>query len=584
MSPEAYGELLFSSDLSQAKLGDHVTEVLLRVPAWVTAITVSDKAEDSNFQGALLRAYARDLTCLSGSRFAPLSGSTIVCKNEPVQLCKTEVVLTNYVVLRGRYQSIAVQLYGKPLKKPAPDPAEDETGVAAGAPPGQDPWSLALDSHELNPAPPPVLPRSGALPLAALPPRAVHAVTEAVGYYDEVRRYPGHILRHPPGARLRRMRSVADAVLATLNGSASGQQDFLLRPGRAHGAGSAAEWQWQAVERSAVDMAVAWCGLLAQQRCAAPLLMEVAMAGLDAALLLAACPHTAPLFLAKGGAVIVLDVLSIASPAPRLVKAGVALCELLTLSAGPLALESLMRAYTPVAIRPPPVLLPGSQPPPPPARPRLGPGVGTGADAEGPDAEEEAEEDQGDTEDGEGEGAARGRPRVKHEAATEDEDEEPGGSGVADEEKDGGGQGDGSRSPEGARGDADLPNGEVKAGNSPEAERGEGEEGLGGDTGEGGSAGRGSDKEESRSEGGSECGGHSDREGGREGGGGKQEGASAGGDDGASGEGGQAEVRPRVPSTPRGIQAGRLRSGGRVITVAGASGRVETAGLAVGAW
>ncbi len=202
---------------------------------------------------------------------------------------------------------------------------------------------------------PPAL--AGALPLRHLPPDFISALEVAAGYWQEVGRSHGKICRNPVRGRDKPVRRAAAAIAAAVAGGwpaggsalvpgslkqctcaawlavckrghrtkmcagkcrcgqiAAGQQGsaqhccMLSHAGDADALRQLATGSRRAavlpaeLEATAVDMAVAWCNLLAHDRSATPGEVNVGLAGLAAAVVLAAGQHTALHFLCKDGA------------------------------------------------------------------------------------------------------------------------------------------------------------------------------------------------------------------------------------------------------------------------------------------
>ncbi|KAK9829627.1 hypothetical protein WJX72_006957 [[Myrmecia] bisecta] len=114
MAVKAHKEVqLFKRVLTHDKFGDHVEEVRFEGPICLTGVKVGAAPGSAAQTGgsAHVSVFARDLSTLASARFAclteqcslPASGTKAV---------RLEPVFTDQVVLRGRYQTLPVALYG----------------------------------------------------------------------------------------------------------------------------------------------------------------------------------------------------------------------------------------------------------------------------------------------------------------------------------------------------------------------------------------------------------------------------------------------------------------------------------------
>ncbi len=167
-----------------------------------------------------MQAYARDLTCSQAARYAPLLPSTLSCAAGAAASMATRAVLTDHVVVRGRYSKLTMTVMGVPEHDG--DAAADRRAAATrprrpdqrggdtqqqqqGAPAASDSaaWVMpALPSHAhlVQPTravgssadapgkPPRGLQLDGVvqLPLAQLPTACRQALTLALDYFTKV--------------------------------------------------------------------------------------------------------------------------------------------------------------------------------------------------------------------------------------------------------------------------------------------------------------------------------------------------------------------------------------------------------------
>eukprot|EP00198_Chlamydomonas_reinhardtii_P009184 XP_001698521.1 predicted protein [Chlamydomonas reinhardtii] len=298
--------LLFSRKFTKEKAGDHVNEVTFDFPVTVTRIVLSDPdGEAAAAAGAaggeaakppqppLLRAFARDLAHPSSCRFAALYASNMSVGGEQggsSSSFATEPVVTDHVILRGRYTSVSVQLYGRTDQDPLAAPAEAGSEEA-----GKRTWP----EGSMAPAPDLMPPGSSLLPLEGVPPALLSALRQAAEYFKEVGRSHSRISGNPPAGRLAPLMAAAKALLAG---------------GR--------------------------CNRLEE--------VNVGVAGVAAAVLLAVCAPTAPLLLAAGGAGHVMAALRLPHPPADLVRLAVAVADGLTLTCpGPAAEAGKLAAAAP---------------------------------------------------------------------------------------------------------------------------------------------------------------------------------------------------------------------------------------------
>jgi hypothetical protein len=367
-------------------------------PVAITGVAVSVPA-DGQQQQAVVKAWARDLGALSAGRFAPLlagdnnltcaAGANaaqaaaaevrvcvrFVCEQQlawqgtnpkavssvqphrlittplhnPPLLSRAQLFATNHVLVRGRYRSIDLTVYGTnwaAVPGQAALSAEqaglgDVTGALAAplalAPAGDDvkqegqdgggEGATAAEEAEAAPSPPPLLfdpsTSPAAVPFAALPPQLSALLLGAVLYYRCVQLRLKAIEAQPPGERLRGVMAAADAVLSSLRGDEAPLAAIFSTPaarllpggsapiappawtgggggGRGNTAAAALRWD-AAAEVDALEMAAAWSELLLSPRTQQPLALEVAVAGLTAGVLLASSPATAAKLLAPVG-------------------------------------------------------------------------------------------------------------------------------------------------------------------------------------------------------------------------------------------------------------------------------------------
>ncbi|KAF5835376.1 hypothetical protein DUNSADRAFT_7503 [Dunaliella salina] len=278
---------------------DQVDEVKLELPASVTQLLVtSTKLEASSAAGGpcSLRVFARDLNSLQAARFAPLVANSLVCELGKAVACPTEVVLTDHVIVRGRYSCLQLTLMGY-LEHDGADMVAHRSK------------QKVLDE--------------GGMPLPQL---------------AEVR---GHVQREPPGNMLRPLMTSAYDVCAMLQGNQLVQE----RSGKFMPAVEAPDPDWT---RDVVHMAMTWCGLApAFNKNSVPVEMAVGMAGLGAALLLCNAPATCAAFIAQGGLHAIIDVLQMPNPPSNMVRLAACVCEAIISTAGPLGCEVLLGWWVP---------------------------------------------------------------------------------------------------------------------------------------------------------------------------------------------------------------------------------------------
>ncbi|GIL89180.1 hypothetical protein Vretifemale_16987, partial [Volvox reticuliferus] len=481
--------LLFSRSLIKDKPGDHISEVRFGSPVTLTRIVMGcpAPASDSKQQqplAPLLRAFARDLLHPGAARYAPLCPNNLSVTVGMSSSFMTEVVVTDHVILRGRYTSVEVQLYGRADYDQAAVVTLAVSGAAASGHPmapedvellrqqqqrrqqqlgpsgatatrggsctvtspgakrqrlSQAPMSVPLglgktaeadecglgfragtgghggDKEDreaglkrsssdvaLLPAPQLIPPGSSLLPLDHVPPALMAALRSAAEYYGEVGRSHGRIAMNPPMGRLGPVMAAAKHVCRALAGQTSDLEMTLATP-PPRDVPLLAPGELE----SLCDMACEWCLLLASGRSSKLEEVNVGMAGVASAVLLAICTPSAPLLMAMGAAGQVVRALCLPNPPADLVRLAVACFDALTLTCPAPAAEVLLAKY---------------RPPPPQPVLRVGNDVAVGAE-EGPTATPEVkvmrEANGAMTGQPEGEmGASRGHPNGSHQVAT----------------------------------------------------------------------------------------------------------------------------------------------------------------------
>jgi hypothetical protein len=224
-------QLTLSSTLPHLFHHPSTIQVKLDVPAIITHVQLSDGSTGiAGRTPPLLKLFARDLCTCSAARFAPLCSSTISCAEASTSTFRTEPVLTDHVVIRGRYTNVSIVLLGTldHDRRSQGDFADDKhqlfetTKVKLGS----RALSAAVAAAAAAPVPPslPLLGAGasvvacGSLPLPVLPAAFARALQTSLQYYGEVRRSHKQILANPPGHRLKQLRLIADAVCEALQG------------------------------------------------------------------------------------------------------------------------------------------------------------------------------------------------------------------------------------------------------------------------------------------------------------------------------------------------------------------------------
>lgn len=138
-------------------------------------------------------------------------------------LSATQALITDHVVVRGRYTNVTVSLLGH-RACPLADAGVLAQAAAAAALP--DPFALlpaAEDAPMASSAStlPLALPQTGPLPLVAVPQSFAAALDEALSYFRTVGASPARISDGQPPAWCRELRTAADAISAALAGAFS---------------------------------------------------------------------------------------------------------------------------------------------------------------------------------------------------------------------------------------------------------------------------------------------------------------------------------------------------------------------------
>ncbi|KXZ41982.1 hypothetical protein GPECTOR_230g517 [Gonium pectorale] len=389
------------------------SQVRFNNPVTVTRIVLSAPASGPGGQqqhsAPLLRVFARDLQHPSSCRFAPLCPSNLSVGPGQSSSFASEAVVTDHVILRGRYTAVDVRLYGRadhdpaavvaaaiasvsasaqpqdakelqelrqqqqhlqaaaaaaglkgagvgssaqPAKRPrllqapialplrVPQPVEDSVPTAAAVGEEQKERApRAWPEGALAPAPQLLPPGAALLPLESVPPALLSALRCASDYYGVVMCSHSRIAAHPPADRLAPVMAAAKHVGRALAGWGwlTGDLEMLLASPPPPDFAPLARGELE----SLVEIASEWCLLLASGRSTRLEDLDVGLAGVACAVLLAVCAPAAPLLMAMGtgGAVAgVVRALCLANPPADLVRLAVACFDGLTLTCpGPAA-------------------------------------------------------------------------------------------------------------------------------------------------------------------------------------------------------------------------------------------------------
>lgn len=253
--------------------------------------------------------------------------------------------ITDRIVLRGRYQTVPIAVYGYAL-----------SNVAAGAPQQPSPAGIPLaDALRRLPAAGGHVSAAAAAattgpglaagpPFQELPAHAAHALQQLVAYWRAVGMSERAMAAQPPPAvAMQAAVAAANFMCDTLLTAGAQQGTAAADTQRQEGLAPTPEWV-----PAAVDMAVGWCALLgagASGRTAHAL--ECGAAGLAAAVLLCSTPASAALFLSRHGAVLLADVLTMPRAPAALTRHALAACLLSTLSCGALGCEAVLGWWRP---------------------------------------------------------------------------------------------------------------------------------------------------------------------------------------------------------------------------------------------
>lgn len=268
--------------------------------------------------------------------------------------------ITDRLVLRGRYQTVPIAVYGYAL-----------SAVAAGAEEPSVPTISIAHALRRLPAGGGLKWRGGSLedaagsgpPFHELPPHAAHALQQLVSYWRSVGVSERLMAQNPPpaaalAAALAAANFMCDTLLcatqahpeapAALTAAQQQQQPGMNGGGSSTGGSGtvpAAMPDWAA---DATDMAAGWCSLLgygAVGRTAHA--VECGAAGLAAAVLLCSTPATAAQFLGRHGALLLADILTMPHAPAHFTRHALAACLLCVLSCGALGCEAVLGWWKP---------------------------------------------------------------------------------------------------------------------------------------------------------------------------------------------------------------------------------------------
>lgn len=400
MSKPAGGGLLFKHILTKPNLGDHVEEICFERPVRLTRIHVGSAPGDAQ---AYVHLFARDLTALAGSR--------MLCLHERIELpasgmkgLKFEHV-TDCLVLRGRFQTLPLHIYGIPL--PQSHPMQTDQQLTADAQSrlknligsSQAAISAAVTANMLLPPP-----SATRLPVTHLPGGYVELLKSMLPFWALVRTKESAMVANPinqeqlaallaaanrvckqactrevrsqtiapraaaerqaaaraAAARLREEKAdelVGDAVLPseTLFDLDPPLQEAKQAAEAEAAAGAALKAEPHNDEPAADEdsvgevaalMAAEWCSVLGGAYASAES-VEYGMAGLAAAIILATSSRHAAQLLAFHSLTSLASVLDMMRPPKSTMRFAIVLAELLTRSTGAMGCEAVLGWWTP---------------------------------------------------------------------------------------------------------------------------------------------------------------------------------------------------------------------------------------------
>ncbi|GMH39587.1 hypothetical protein BSKO_07485 [Bryopsis sp. KO-2023] len=327
---------LFRTRLSYECLGDHVEEVRFDQPVGINALYVGNACTGGPGK-ALLRAYARDLHGPSGGRFVPLCAATVPCPEDGFNMVETEDLVTDCMILRGRYERVDIRVRGFCLSEPPVEESEDPCDEVLAlqpldfpriAPPEKHPNHLRVNDPRL-------------VYMDGFPGPVQDALWALVGFgHAEMK---GRAIdMEPPEDSVREIRAAADMLCRALGESFTDCHAGEKLEHVATSSSGPSEYM-DGFHAEIAELSVRWCELLAilgDRRNALDL--NKGMTGLALAVVLCCYRETAVHFLAKGGVKALAAAFHVRGATALMVRYLSCACEMITLATGPLGCAALL--------------------------------------------------------------------------------------------------------------------------------------------------------------------------------------------------------------------------------------------------